>query len=616
MAIIEILSRRIGVFLACLSLLAVVMLLLNLNVGWVQPETFRWRPIILKQPLFSKNSFLLAWDWSVMENAPRLTRPISNLFEIIDTHFRVFMANHLFPHPSISLTWMFTLLFSPLLLLGMLKHLGCRTFYRWLFLALYFQQSGILSLITMSFRPGKALACLFLSALLYASVRFRTEPQTEMAPTLTSQALHALIMASILILSLFSDEIGVFGFFILLVITIGQFKYRKAFLASLLIAGIVYASSVFWLLPWVAGKTGHSVIDIYEFQSRFLNLVLFKERPEKYLLLFVHFWTNLKIAFGELTGVASAYDTVHPFFLGASLFVILGFIYLIVTVLRSRAVGQNGGTVNFSNPILRFGILSLIGILLHTILMEINGGPWGIYWYGVFLCIPWVIFVVLLMQSTRKPWLSAAMTISILLLSLHNYMALNFAYKHYHYYPYHPRDLREVFLKPEIRFRIYRENRNLFDPHHMTIHWLRFSTEVEVMKYAESLGGIPAELRYLFVELEKLQNLITDCVYTDKPGIQAKVSLYMAGHGPTQDTHLAEFSGFTGAWFIHTKDGRKLTYLFIHSKQGPLAINENHSCATISAQRRKIIASAWNTEGKLSGDGKKLLWSNGTYWER
>ena len=87
MSIIEKFCRRIAFLLACLSFLAVVMLLLNLNVCWVQPETYQWRQVILEQLLFSQNSFLPAWDWAVMERKPRLTRPLSSLFEISENNF-------------------------------------------------------------------------------------------------------------------------------------------------------------------------------------------------------------------------------------------------------------------------------------------------------------------------------------------------------------------------------------------------------------------------------------------------------------------------------------------------------------------------------------------------
>ena len=97
--------------------LYVVFVFLDYQHAWMIPEAFIWKQYILE----TGKNFLLsdiprALDSVSFELSSRSTRPLSELLEIFDTKFRVWLWQYLTPHPSLSLTMIFTLIFSPILL--------------------------------------------------------------------------------------------------------------------------------------------------------------------------------------------------------------------------------------------------------------------------------------------------------------------------------------------------------------------------------------------------------------------------------------------------------------------------------------------------------------------
>ena len=148
----------------------VIRILSDYGICWALMEG-GWKPRILSWgPPTPFSALKHVFYWWIFEYEPRLTRPLSSLFEIYDTPFRAALWHVIPPHPSLSLTWIFSLILAPLLLFAVLRQLKAGSGTALLAIALYVANPGILSLESFLFRPGKALAnagillCLWLAA--------------------------------------------------------------------------------------------------------------------------------------------------------------------------------------------------------------------------------------------------------------------------------------------------------------------------------------------------------------------------------------------------------------------------------------------------------------------
>ena len=143
--------------LILLSGFITLFILASYKVGWVHPESliyfknagepspFGW----LQRSLDFKQFDVGGW--------PR-ARFLSNLFFLIDADFRYLFAKYFVPHPSISVTWIFSLFAAPFLLFKvLLQRYQCkeRAFLGVLF---FLCSVGFLSTVSLRFHPGKPMA--------------------------------------------------------------------------------------------------------------------------------------------------------------------------------------------------------------------------------------------------------------------------------------------------------------------------------------------------------------------------------------------------------------------------------------------------------------------------
>ena len=146
---------------------------LSYQNAWVEPEELHIKSCILKtgtdlNPADIKQGLF----WQFFEYKPRCTRPLSSYFEIVDTKFRCWLWHFICPHPSLSLTWIFSLFLAPLFLYLLLRDLGISLNTAAALTAFYLATPGVLSFEAMLFRPAKPMTnfaiilCLFLASLL------------------------------------------------------------------------------------------------------------------------------------------------------------------------------------------------------------------------------------------------------------------------------------------------------------------------------------------------------------------------------------------------------------------------------------------------------------------
>ena len=148
---------------------------INNSAAWQNDEQFNLRSDILHAtgPNFALDDLKLGFNLPLFEYAARPTRPLSSYFEIIDSKFRYWLWHFILPHPSFSLDWLFVLILAPACLFLLLKNLDVGTNTALALVSFYLANPGVLSTLSMSGRPGKAMTnvavifCLYLSSLLY-----------------------------------------------------------------------------------------------------------------------------------------------------------------------------------------------------------------------------------------------------------------------------------------------------------------------------------------------------------------------------------------------------------------------------------------------------------------
>ena len=137
----------------------IFLILLNYDLAWMNPEKFWTHAWILK------NGSRLRWEdivrsfnINVIElNPDRLSRPISNFFEVLDTKFRANCWNFIPPHPSFSFLWPLLFVVLPVFLYKFFINMGCDLPIAFSGVCLYLSSIGFLGPIVMLFHPAKGL---------------------------------------------------------------------------------------------------------------------------------------------------------------------------------------------------------------------------------------------------------------------------------------------------------------------------------------------------------------------------------------------------------------------------------------------------------------------------
>src|ERR1051325_8787216 len=137
---------RLAIFLPIANFLWIAFFLSDYSNVWVQPEVNAWRSF-LSESYTVRGAFQMALNWTLFEGEPRLTRPLANTVEMLDGALRRKLWRVMTPYPTLSLTYLFILVLTPLLLYAVLRSLGVRPFFSYCAVALYFANPGTLSLL-------------------------------------------------------------------------------------------------------------------------------------------------------------------------------------------------------------------------------------------------------------------------------------------------------------------------------------------------------------------------------------------------------------------------------------------------------------------------------------
>ena len=368
----------------------VIYLLTNYQVVWVQPENFVKRDMVLQTSYPNLGAvFLETFNWSVLEaGAPRLTRLMSSFFDVIDSHFRNWFNSNVFPHPSISVTWIFSLVLSPLFLFRGLLLAGCKKEIALYSLAIYFSLPGVLSLLVMGFRPGKSVALFFIIYIMYLMLKVSTEYDT-IRKKRSILSLAELYIVTVFAVALFTDEIAVFA--LAPIALLHHYRNPKSLALPILaiLVSIAYFLFTQTMLPAIHSWAGFPVTcpDVhcqngqYNLQAKFFA-AFFSGSTSVYAHVSHVIWLNLLSAIRDLSAIGLLWDSrwSPPWFMGcASLLGLSGLAaaYFIAT--------RNPDNISSWRGISGIRIFILFGsaVLLHGLLMSVTDHPvWGVYWYS------------------------------------------------------------------------------------------------------------------------------------------------------------------------------------------------------------------------------------------
>jgi len=581
----------------------VAFLCLSYDIAWTQPER---NPIMT---FVATSCHLGTWDclknnilnWPIFESAPRLSRPLAGAFEILDAQFRIYFADTFFPHPALSLTWIFSLLLSPFLLYKGLRNFGISQFYSFIGIAYYISTPGFLSTVVMSFRASKPMANFFLIVIFYLAsilpVIYRTQLSQKLQNNLKVdeyKRYFPILISTIILVSLFFDETAIFGFVLTIFIVVGLLKETsllKKIIPAFAAASAIYILVIRLLMPYLAELSGFPISEEYELNKVAIDLI---STPSSIPLFFKYVYENFIIIFGDLLGYTIFFQQE---------------LYSVLVVIAALQIGI---FCNFYKKnkfqALSFFVLLVVSLFFHTFLVMLaNVGVWGLYWYGIFICLPFTLYLVWSLNSYNKPIFTFGLVSFIIVLNFFTFVRTNYAYKFYHYYPYNPGELGDIFTGKTNRFTIYevRPKQSLFNLTEKI--WGTYHGKYNHLNHF----AYPAELSYLQApesvwNPECKTNVINGKVVSIR--FSNSTDSLIIKHEPSRYA-----LSLTGEW---QGSNKKSTYIFINQANEVTAMNEGGHCDILIIREKSITPTSWNVEPQLDANGKRLNWGNGTSWAR
>jgi hypothetical protein len=512
----------------------VALFLADYGTGWVLSEG-AWKVHIA--PLgFPTSLVALAnvFDWQLFEeNVPRVTRPLSSLFELFDTSFRAALWRYFPPHPSVSLTWIFSLVVSPILLAAVLRQLKVGGRVTAITVALFVANPGVISLEVCLFRPGKVLAnaaillCLWLSGRQQAAL---SRADAGAWPTLRFAALCLLAL-----ICLFTDEAAII-LYPAMALLFPDVVFRSRLTAAIFaLIPIAYVAIVKLVLPELSALAGFPLPD-----AGYSANVLFDELLTLRLPFAAYYYTVGNILENTWLIFQDTFGLIDPRVPDSQVYNLLFFVSVVLMVAfagrlfwqgwrrfadrkrrnalkpaaptgsdappeHSRApfrlfsiIGRGAAGFVHSSLLARAFAMLAIAFIYEGVLMTISVGEiiprwWGLYYYGVF-CVIFLLIVVALLLERASPPISLQIVFALTVITSTTFIfpATNQAYKSAHYYNRHlPLDM--VFINVLNRFKVPRSSADYLYEKTMALWRLR--------ETPQPVSNVPTELTYVLYEL-------------------------------------------------------------------------------------------------------------------
>lgn len=380
-----------------LEYIYIFFILFSYDIAWMNPEKFWTHAWILENGTrLHWEDFVRALNINVIElNPDRLSRPLSNLFEVLDTKFRATCWNFIPPHPSFSSLWILFFIALPVFLYKFFKNMGCARPVSLAGTSLYLSSVGFLGPIVMLFHPAKSLANFFaVVSLWFGSLMYKKTHMLQKnfsvfkVPGLLNDYGGVVIF---MFLGFFSDETGVFVYLINLILLysiFNKYKERKMFWISFLLIPFVYLFILQGVLPYI-----HFVL-----RGRTVSVTNYELYPHFSSLFFPNLrnlWTNLCWLFSDNPHLFSHFKNVlacKPFFILQSIYVLI-FVWMVYQFLRKNIL-----SVWVQRTVLFTGLLIAYGFF-QTFQLSANVKVWGVWWYGSLFSLIYFLAFTFVMQK-------------------------------------------------------------------------------------------------------------------------------------------------------------------------------------------------------------------------
>ncbi len=441
-----------------LPVAAYILVLLSLGpaISWVHPEIQ-----IIDFFITHTNApwYQLIFNYEHLEFAPRFTRPLSSLFQVLDSYIRLSLPKGMYSYSqSWSLTWAFSLILNPLLMYRLVfLWTGDRLIALFAF-CLYLLSPTNLSSAVMFFRPGKVLAQFFLLLVLDMASRYVIKRETSLK--------RLMVIGCVVFLGIMSDEGGWFSLPAVFLLFLIFYRDKAAsVLGILVVASLLAAAHYFWILPSVSAaiwggnqQLGDYFIlkDITHSATPVDTLILLLHRFSKAFAAHIFIFPKDTFAlFITNPGLGGWWQLLFIVNAGISAFMLICAVYVLKKDLLSK-----------SYVFIYFFLCFIGGVIFHSLLMVIVGNQvFGPYYYGGFisiyllLCYAWLWKMVFTLAegpglNGRLNALSLLSVVVMMIAQFHTFQATNILVKDVHYY--HPASViyREYFANQLDRFSV------------------------------------------------------------------------------------------------------------------------------------------------------------------
>lgn len=399
----------------------VFVFLFRYDQSWMQSEAVRSRKHLVEITGGSLcfRDIIASLDYNTFEYVPRITRPLSNLLDVINIKFRIWLWKYWVPHPAASLTLIFSFLLSPLLLFGLLRNIGLGGRLSLTCTALYLASPGFLSPLVMHFRSAKAMTNFSILLCLYLASQLSLE--SSRAPVSRWRFFAFLV---VVFCSFFWDETALLIFPAVALFFPDLFRARRRLLLwAMLPVGVLFC--YLWLFPLMIAVAGYKKPDLFEYHA-------ISDPSFPGVLPFLnHLIVNTRLLFGDSLGLVSPERLPNTFakilfWVNVALVAAIGG-QLIRKLLDKNSAHQKGR----ARLIAKSAVFLLFLCFVHSYLLcsayyQIR----GLYWLGSYWSVFFVLFVALVLDWLRKPALAICFLVVIGISASYLFVHTNAAYRH------------------------------------------------------------------------------------------------------------------------------------------------------------------------------------------
>ena len=372
---------------------------LNYDFAWMNLEKIKTHLWILGNgPAWQWEDFSKFLNTKIIEVDPnRLTRPLSNLIEVIDTKLRANCWNFIPPHPSLSLQWPFLFIGLPIFLFRFLKNIGCQSTIALAGVCLYLTSPGFLSPICMLSHPGKNMVNFFsILALATISQLYRHAGETKNISIKDIPHFWRILISTLLwtIITFLSDETGLFLLPVLIIVTyplIRKLKEKIILCSSLFLLPVLYFIIIKFLLPWLHSTVNHETIALSNYRD-------YPQISKLFLPNWHDLFTNAYLLFSDHPNLKWNFSPLlqHPFVLSLQCLYTLAFILLsglfITTLCKTKKP-----SLRVKQILIGLGFL-ICYIYFHTFQLSHNVRTWCLFWYGCPFSLIYYVTLALILQ--------------------------------------------------------------------------------------------------------------------------------------------------------------------------------------------------------------------------